>query len=197
MFFFFLMIRRPPRSTLFPYTTLFRSLAGLALGPGIDLLNPMVTRAAADVVYVGAVPEFSFWHGLSPEVVMSAITIAVGSLFLRRDPVDRALQRLRLPDGAALFDRTHDAVLALGSAVGRPDRATALAAHLARPVIVLVVLGAVGLTTVGELPARLPTDQPLDWPVLALLALAIGGSVITRSALAALGLVGIVGLVVA
>src|SRR2546425_5989687 len=27
-FFFFLMIRRPPRSTLFPYTTLFRSAAG-------------------------------------------------------------------------------------------------------------------------------------------------------------------------
>src|SRR6202166_5384180 len=34
-FFFFLMIRRPPRSTLFPYTTLFRSaddLAGLGVG---------------------------------------------------------------------------------------------------------------------------------------------------------------------
>src|SRR3712207_6890059 len=31
---FFLMIRRPPRSTLFPYTTLFRSLLA---GPG-DLL---------------------------------------------------------------------------------------------------------------------------------------------------------------
>src|SRR3712207_7712404 len=27
-FFFFLMIRRPPRSTLFPYTTLFRSRGG-------------------------------------------------------------------------------------------------------------------------------------------------------------------------
>src|SRR2546429_6099353 len=26
--FFFLMIRRPPRSTLFPYTTLFRSVEG-------------------------------------------------------------------------------------------------------------------------------------------------------------------------
>src|SRR2546430_17699764 len=26
--FFFLMIRRPPRSTLFPYTTLFRSVIG-------------------------------------------------------------------------------------------------------------------------------------------------------------------------
>src|SRR3712207_7297119 len=28
MLFFFLMIRRPPRSTLFPYTTLFRSMDG-------------------------------------------------------------------------------------------------------------------------------------------------------------------------
>src|SRR5256885_5275998 len=28
LFFFFLMIRRPPRSTLFPYTTLFRSGGG-------------------------------------------------------------------------------------------------------------------------------------------------------------------------
>src|SRR2546427_6675671 len=28
-FFFFLMIRRPPRSTLFPYTTLFRSLPAI------------------------------------------------------------------------------------------------------------------------------------------------------------------------
>src|SRR2546422_3044908 len=28
LFFFFLMIRRPPRSTLFPYTTLFRSHFG-------------------------------------------------------------------------------------------------------------------------------------------------------------------------
>src|SRR3712207_8842095 len=32
--FFFLMIRRPPRSTLFPYTTLFRSTPGG--GPGVE-----------------------------------------------------------------------------------------------------------------------------------------------------------------
>src|SRR4026208_182028 len=31
LFFFFLMIRRPPRSTLFPYTTLFRSTIAEAL----------------------------------------------------------------------------------------------------------------------------------------------------------------------
>src|SRR2546430_12241174 len=34
LLFFFLMIRRPPRSTLFPYTTLFRSRAEVGDGPG-------------------------------------------------------------------------------------------------------------------------------------------------------------------
>src|ERR1041384_6142181 len=34
--FFFLMIRRPPRSTLFPYTTLFRSAARWPHGPRDD-----------------------------------------------------------------------------------------------------------------------------------------------------------------
>src|SRR3712207_8268359 len=33
------MIRRPPRSTLFPYTTLFRSLAG-AIDPEVGLVRP-------------------------------------------------------------------------------------------------------------------------------------------------------------
>src|SRR3712207_7463251 len=35
-FFFFLMIRRPPRSTLFPYTTLFRSRFACMAGVGFD-----------------------------------------------------------------------------------------------------------------------------------------------------------------
>src|SRR2546427_8063767 len=43
MFFFFLMIRRPPRSTLFPYTTLFRSLCSCPCRAGNLLL---VWRAA-------------------------------------------------------------------------------------------------------------------------------------------------------
>src|SRR2546430_4402373 len=33
--FFFLMIRRPPRSTLFPYTTLFRSAHGRRRGTAV------------------------------------------------------------------------------------------------------------------------------------------------------------------
>src|SRR3712207_7830305 len=38
--FFFLMIRRPPRSTLFPYTTLFRSNPDLAGAPVLTLDMP-------------------------------------------------------------------------------------------------------------------------------------------------------------
>src|SRR5438045_9101849 len=36
LFFFFLMIRRPPRSTLFPYTTLFRSSLNRSCQNGND-----------------------------------------------------------------------------------------------------------------------------------------------------------------
>src|SRR3989442_15764722 len=53
VFFFFLMIRRPPRSTLFPYTTLFRSdrlgardllLRRPARGHGVCLHVPVEDR---------------------------------------------------------------------------------------------------------------------------------------------------------
>src|SRR5256712_8396325 len=53
IFFFFLMIRRPPRSTLFPYTTLFRSpLVGMTrvwarLFLGHDITRPAPVEAAA------------------------------------------------------------------------------------------------------------------------------------------------------
>src|SRR3712207_8300247 len=58
---FFVMIRRPPRSTLFPYTTLFRSLVELvaaALDPagGVEDFQEQVQRLAvgADVLYAVA-----------------------------------------------------------------------------------------------------------------------------------------------
>src|SRR3712207_7975224 len=60
-FFFFLMIRRPPRSTLFPYTTLFRSVLaappleadGHAHGPALQahgILPPGVVGTGRPVV---------------------------------------------------------------------------------------------------------------------------------------------------
>src|SRR2546429_9273373 len=46
LLFFFLMIRRPPRSTLFPYTTLFRSNIGLELKRGKSRQRPGHLRRA-------------------------------------------------------------------------------------------------------------------------------------------------------
>src|SRR5205809_7663286 len=50
--FFFLMIRRPPRSTLFPYTTLFRSA-----DRGVELVH----------LSVGIDPEVILGHARSEE----------------------------------------------------------------------------------------------------------------------------------
>src|SRR2546426_9287782 len=43
-FFFFLMIRRPPRSTLFPYTTLFRSSMARCHPSQVVAVAPRGTR---------------------------------------------------------------------------------------------------------------------------------------------------------
>ena len=48
MFVFFLMIRRPPRSTLFPYTTLFRSKKLL-----IAFVGVVIAGCGADPTDVG------------------------------------------------------------------------------------------------------------------------------------------------
>src|SRR5690349_22419068 len=49
--FFFLLIRRPPRSTLFPYTTLFRSDVALhALAVATSLPNPADCGNSAGLV---------------------------------------------------------------------------------------------------------------------------------------------------
>src|SRR5687768_3282297 len=49
LIFFFLMIRRPPRSTLFPYTTLFRSPDAVAAGGAgsLDLARERLRQSLA------------------------------------------------------------------------------------------------------------------------------------------------------
>src|SRR5690349_23948367 len=67
-FFFFLMIRRPPRSTLFPYTTLFRSerdrMEGLAMGFRQRLGKAPRAEGDEERAHGGEEPE----HGAPPEL---------------------------------------------------------------------------------------------------------------------------------
>src|SRR6266853_2612176 len=75
VFFFFLMIRRPPRSTLFPYTTLFRSRGSLLTAhaqsrirvPGGECAVAEALRALAafldEAHHQGAQIAAGFWPG--------------------------------------------------------------------------------------------------------------------------------------
>src|SRR5256885_5591869 len=56
-FFFFLMIRRPPRSTLFPYTTLFRSSGEGTGGPAPGSLT-LAGGACVGSAHAGTAPQF-------------------------------------------------------------------------------------------------------------------------------------------
>src|SRR3712207_7229387 len=47
------MIRRPPRSTLFPYTTLFRSLVAVGHPGGEDAADPVAQRHQGEDVVEG------------------------------------------------------------------------------------------------------------------------------------------------
>src|SRR5260221_10036192 len=71
------MIRRPPRSTLFPYTTLFRSLAGsrpieVALDPvavaAVVLLGSEERRANEEVTSLCGVHEQTLGKRVAPEI---------------------------------------------------------------------------------------------------------------------------------
>src|SRR5256885_17249987 len=53
------MIRRPPRSTLFPYTTLFRAIARQQLGPAADRFA-RAAEAAMQLEHSHILPPFRF-----------------------------------------------------------------------------------------------------------------------------------------
>src|SRR5258708_14158640 len=68
LFFFFLMIRRPPRSTLFPYTTLFRSHAPLFPGFFLHPLHFLCPGTLPSLSHGPWVGKF-FLLGKTPVVV--------------------------------------------------------------------------------------------------------------------------------
>src|SRR3712207_8733780 len=74
-FFFFLMIRRPPKSTLFPYTTLFRSLRAPG-GTARALTADQVKAALADEDPQGVFDALNWptvWDRRFPEARLRAL----------------------------------------------------------------------------------------------------------------------------
>src|SRR5258707_3217249 len=92
-FFFFLMIRRPPRSTLFPYTTLFRSLPAAHGGVLMTLLDSVMSRAAGELP--GA-PSQTDRKSTRLNSSHANISYAVFCLKKKNHDVDEALSKLLL-----------------------------------------------------------------------------------------------------
>src|SRR3712207_7866306 len=80
------MIRRPPRSTLFPYTTLFRS-HHVAERCGAPLLLPVSAVGAVDDSPVAGA-------GVPDRRVRPAVGVEVGGGVAEQDEVDRKSTRL-------------------------------------------------------------------------------------------------------
>src|SRR5687768_18247808 len=62
------MIRRHPRSTLFPYTTLFRSALGVGIALALQTLHATLPR--------GGAPEWSGLYGAAVALLSAAATSA-------------------------------------------------------------------------------------------------------------------------
>src|SRR5687767_5168730 len=100
LLFFFLMIRRPPRSTLFPYTTLFRSDVQVLGNTVVDNMNNQTGGTSTCAV----------------EVVQSARTILVNNVI--RDNRDGGYR-----NGVCIGIGATDTVLAYNTIVGHPRNA--------------------------------------------------------------------------
>src|SRR2546430_17170508 len=80
MSFFFLMIRRPPRSTLFPYTTLFRSRCrgNNWFIPYKTIVSRSKQRPHPATFPVELVVNCITIHGVSPDLVMMDPFLGIG-----------------------------------------------------------------------------------------------------------------------
>src|SRR3712207_9117826 len=96
LIFFFLMVPRPPISTLFPYTTLFRSAH---LRGGVDHAPSFVTARKA-----GLVPRHTGGEARDVEVVLLHVGDVLQRLAPRHVAVGRQLLR-RLVDVYVYVDR--------------------------------------------------------------------------------------------
>src|SRR5256885_4539946 len=109
-FFFFLMIRRPPRSTLFPYTTLFRSVSRNTSNKS-SVQNPCSPQRENSGILggLGSFGDFFGFGGLMLEKTERGVALAQETRVLQL--ADALGQR----QGAAMFDDDQ----AAGSEEGR------------------------------------------------------------------------------
>src|SRR5207249_5661988 len=97
---FLCMLRRPPRSTLFPYTTLFRSRGSAASGPTADASMPSRDSREARLHHAGARQQRS----PPPSAARLPTVAATASFALRMQASTRARSEEHTSELQSRFD---------------------------------------------------------------------------------------------
>src|SRR3989442_12367797 len=98
VFFFFLMIRRPPRSTLFPYTTLFQSLDEAAVHPTEEELSELFQELRPE-----ALSTLMVWIAKLHEPYVRDLVQGAAARLAQSNAAE-VLKALASPDGAAQLE---------------------------------------------------------------------------------------------
>src|SRR5438552_12234826 len=134
------MIRRPPRSTLFPYTTLFRSPSPISIG------RPLTKTAGADGRSLRRQPRGRGHHELAEQAVLLA------------ERTSREKESVRRPGGRAVTESE-------GPQTIDRDRRAVGGMELALLPQLAVALEALGIERVDVAIAEVPHEQaPADGP---------------------------------
>src|SRR5206468_11047884 len=96
---FFLLIPRPPRSTLFPYTTLFRSSS---------VHHPFTSPNAEDIALLDSAPERV--RALAYDVVLNGLELGGGSIRINDPALQRKVLSLLGDRKSTRLNSSHDQI---------------------------------------------------------------------------------------
>ncbi|WP_295018507.1 DUF4040 family protein [uncultured Micrococcus sp.] len=170
--------------------------AAVALGLVPGVLDTPVSHAAEAASGEEVHAHLALWHGVTPALLVSAAVIALGVLLVGlRRPVERIASHAGLPFSALdVVDEARHRLIGIGAVVSRASGSLAPRTHLLVPALVLAVLAAVGMGTVGDLPAVV--GQPSrwhDWVLVALVGAGVIATIRAKTRIAAMVVVGVVG----
>src|SRR5256885_12904169 len=103
------MIRRPPRSTLFPYTTLFRSAFGL-IQSSVEQLKPgpLTLACSESIMMYWLIPRLNRFKEINPEVELR--------FNMSHGPIDFAHDKVSVAIRLSSIDPPKEAVREIGRA---------------------------------------------------------------------------------
>lgn len=191
-------VREAP--TLLWLPVVFVAVPSLVLGLVPFVLNPLVDNAATSAAGVVTHADLLLWHGLTPALLLSVAVLGLGTIaVVARRRLKRLLAPLSPPiSGLAVVEAIRTGTIRLGKRTGQPTATSLPRRHLMIPVVVLIVFAAVMGDAGLDVTARLEgTSRPMDWGILAIVLIGVAGTVLVRTRIAAVVVVGVVGFAVA